>query len=112
MLFIFLRSFLWRSEKRAPSIPVLLKSPKLKRIVAISNELRKQIAPKAPEKEIIVAHDGAVIPESNCDIEIKVKYFSKYDKQIKIGYVGHLYPGKGAEIILKIAERISINFEK
>jgi glycosyltransferase involved in cell wall biosynthesis len=47
---------------------------------------------------MLVAHDGADAP----DIEPR----SDPHRGFHVGYVGHLYPGRGAELILELARRI------
>jgi len=89
-------------EKKVRS---LLKSKYLQHIVVISNKLRETILPNVRGKKIIVAHDGADVAQCKCIEEVNRKFF-KYNNELKIGYVGHLYPGKGGEIVLKLAEKL------
>ena len=37
--------------------------------------------------------------------ETERDYFSKYSDELRVGYIGHLYPGKGGEVILQLAKR-------
>ena len=83
----------------------LFSKPNFKRLIVISNALRKKylsLFPKLRNDQVIVAHDGADIPKS-LDI-------SEEDKlsvtNIKVGYIGHLYPGKGMEVIVQLATRL------
>jgi glycosyltransferase involved in cell wall biosynthesis len=78
----------------------------LEHLVVISNALCNIIQGEAGSKDIIVAHDGA-----NCQLpkkqpEAEINYFSGYDDSLKIGYVGHLYPGKGGELIVNLAKEV------
>ena len=56
---------------------------------------------------IQVAHDGA---DKVDDFEIKAKLKGK-NNNLKVGYVGHLYQGKGIEIIEKISGKVSDDIE-
>lgn len=79
----------------------LLKRKNFVMLVVISQKLKQYYVENyniEPEK-ILVAHDGADI--SPRDIE-KAKLAQENEK-INIGYVGHLYSGKGMEIIAQIA---------
>lgn len=51
--------------------------------------------------DFIVLHDGADAPAS---LEIKC-HLTKRDS-LKAGYAGHLYKGRGIELIIKLAERL------
>jgi len=87
------------------SFNILRKSNKFKRLILISNALKniyikKAIIPKSIK--FVVAHDGA-------DELIDRKNFAKLNGRknvLKIGYVGHLYKGRGIEIIIQCAERL------
>ena len=50
-----------------------------------------------------MAHDGA---DKVDDLQNKAKLFGK-EGTLKVGYVGHLYSGKGLEIINAIANKFS-----
>jgi glycosyltransferase involved in cell wall biosynthesis len=81
---------------------LLINKNKLKKIVAISKALRNYLLKKYKinSGNIIVAPDGAdPVPVSLKSIEIK------NNNKLIIGYVGHLYKGKGMELITKMAEK-------
>lgn len=85
---------------------MILKSPKLSKLVVISNELKndyQKLFPFLDENKIIVAHDAANLP--------KVTSFKKEEsystKSFRIVYAGSLYPGKGFEVIKELAQRMS-----
>ena len=89
---------------------LLVRSKNLVRIVVISNNLKTAIIKKCPNLEnrieIVVAHDGADIikkewPRVPCGGSLK-----DCNRNEKIGYVGQLYPGKGAERIVELGERM------
>ena len=87
----------------------LVKSNSLKKIVVISDELKKIFLKKNflnPDK-IMVAHDGAdeVKDFLNKSVLLGVK------KNIKVGYVGNLYKGKGIEIISSISSKVKEDVE-
>lgn len=86
----------------------ILQAKKIKKFVVISQALKNKYLKMYPWLDInriIVAHDGA-----NIDIEKKyisnIKIFGKKNK-IKVGYVGSLYPGRGIEIIMQIADKLT-----
>jgi len=79
---------------------------KLSKIVLISEALKKiYIKEKIiyDENKYIVAHDGADKVENLKD---KVKLYGDSDK-LKVGYVGHLYKGRGIELIINCAEQLN-----
>ncbi len=83
----------------------LVKNEKLKFLVVISKALKEMVEKDISGKEIIVAHDGADLIG---DIKKEVKtILSDQDRnRTKVGYVGHLYPGRGIELILKMATEL------
>lgn len=86
----------------------MLNLSSLKRITLNSNAL-KMIYLKSDifrgsqfdTKNLIVAHNGANI----YDLNEKIILPGRKDK-VKVGYFGHLYAGRGIEIILELAKRI------
>lgn len=81
----------------------VFRSPNFKRLVVISNALARQfseIFPWLPQEKILVAHDGADIPTEDSS---EVANWPGDKNRLQAGYVGHLYPGKGMEIIAEIA---------
>ena len=81
----------------------LMKSPKLQYIVTISNRLKEAVLLKIRNNKVIVAHDASDINENICG-EYMQKQLLYKNTTVNIGYTGHLYPGKGGEIIVKLAE--------
>ena len=79
----------------------LLSSPRLKAVVVISEKLRDDYVRNFPDVagKIVVAHDGA--DPANEDGRIEPQ---KLEGAFKVGYIGHLYPGKGMEIIAPLAQ--------
>lgn len=89
-----------RSEKLLKKI---LNAHNLLGIVVISEGLKQDLLSFHPfaEEKILVAHDGADLPlEELIPIDLKTPPNTEY----QIGYGGSLYPGKGIEIIISIAE--------
>jgi len=78
---------------------------KLKKIVLISEALKKDyqvIFPHIKPDYFIVAHDAAEDP-----VDLKCNYLSLNTlNRVNVGYIGHLYPGKGMEIITKLAHKM------
>lgn len=83
----------------------VLKHKNCKGLVVISNALKErymQLYPFLPENKILVLHDGA--DADNSDPWDKV-VLQGNNEEIKIGYLGHLYPGKCMETLLPLAKR-------
>lgn len=79
----------------------LARSPGLRRLVVISEALKRDFLEHcavAPEK-ILVAHDGAAPQEPG------PRMAAPSGGRLQVGYVGHLYPGKGMELIAELAPR-------
>lgn len=79
---------------------ILLKSRNLENLVVISDALKRiylEIFPFLSESNTITAHDSANEPVS---IPIRLESHG----QLVVGYTGHLYPGRGMEIIANLAD--------
>lgn len=87
----------------------LIKSKNLKKLVVISRALKDIFLDDGilSEDKIQVAHDGA---DEVTDFETEAELDGK-QSNLKIGYVGHLYQGKGIEVIEKIAAKVSPEIE-
>lgn len=72
-------------------------SPNYKRLIVISEALKKYYLSEQ-KAEIIVAHDAA---DERTDFNTKAALSGSYE--LNIGYTGHLYEGKGVEVIARIA---------
>lgn len=70
-----------------------------KQLVVISDALKERYTGKQKVK-ILVAHDAA----SEADIEKKIELKGRADAR-KVGYVGHLYKGRGIDIMIECAKR-------
>jgi glycosyltransferase involved in cell wall biosynthesis len=74
-----------------------------RRLIVISKALKDEyinLYPFLSEMDVLVAHDGADIPQDeflNKNVDIK-------NKKIIVGYVGHLYSGRGIELIIQLAK--------
>ena len=75
---------------------------KLRKIVVISTYLKRYFHHKfgIPYTEILVAHDCADI------INSEVKKIKFDEEKFHVGYVGHLYKGRGIELIISLAKRM------
>ena len=84
---------------------VLGRSPALKRVVVISNGLRMDLLRTAnlDVRKILVAHDGADL----ADKHKKPPELQAHHKGLQVGYVGHLYRGRGVELICELAKRLA-----
>ncbi|WP_265820657.1 glycosyltransferase family 4 protein [Geovibrio ferrireducens] len=80
---------------------LLAKSKYFHRLVVISEALKRYYIGKQ-KAEILVAHDAADEADISQTIELKGR-----KDVLKIGYVGHLYQGRGIDIIVECAQRIS-----
>ena len=80
----------------------ILKRSNLKKLVTISEPLRKEYSRRYPElsEKIKVLHDGADPVPLNTQ---KALLSSKDTNDLHIGYVGSLYPGKCMETLIPIA---------
>ncbi len=80
----------------------LIRSKHLIKLVLITNSLRNYYANKYPQvqNKILVIPDGADEVRENSITKIDIK---KNDK-LNVGYTGHLYPGKGMEIIANLVK--------
>jgi glycosyltransferase involved in cell wall biosynthesis len=77
----------------------LLNSRSLKRVVVISEALKQLYKNMGiDDKRFLVAHDGA-------DAVIEEEAIKNKAGKISVGYIGHLYAGRGMEIIAAIASR-------
>ncbi|MDH3315319.1 MAG: glycosyltransferase family 4 protein [Gammaproteobacteria bacterium] len=86
----------WRVRRE---FEFLIKQPAFAGLVVISRSLRDAFLEKYPnlQEKIVIAPDGApdwVSPEPN---------LLTPNGELHVGYVGGLYPGKGIELIVKLA---------
>ena len=87
----------------------IIKSKYLKKFVVISQSLKEMFLENGYLNESIihVAHDGA---DEVLDFYNKIELLGN-KKNLKVGYVGHLYKGKGMEVIASIAKKIDDDIE-
>lgn len=89
-----------RGSKTEDALRSSLHNPHLRRIVTISQTLADDLVVKFgwPHKgcDIVVAHDGAVAGP-------RPGPAAAHDGPMRVGYFGHLYPGKGMETIAALA---------
>ncbi|MDI9430228.1 MAG: glycosyltransferase [Planctomycetota bacterium] len=82
----------------------VLKSPRLLRLVVISEALKRMyIGRYNVAHKTVVCHDAAAVPGPADAGDLP---WPPCRRTLQIGYTGHLYPGKGAEIVLACAERL------
>lgn len=82
----------------------LLKNKYFEKLVVISKALKKIYLKEKylQDSKILVAHDGA---DEVIDFSVTTKLLG--DKSsLKVGYVGHLYNGRGIELIIECAKKI------
>ncbi len=80
----------------------LIRSPCLQKLVVITHALKKDYEAKYLQTrgKIQVAPDGAdPIPEGVIPVELPNK-----GKRLQVGYVGHLYRGRGVDVIVALAK--------
>ena len=87
----------------------LIKNKNFIKMVVISEELKKIYLAKEiiSSSKIQVAHDGA---EQVKNFENKIDLQGNKEN-LKVGYVGHLYKGKGMEVISGIADKLDEDVE-
>lgn len=78
----------------------IIKNKNLKKFIVISEALKEKYLERGylDKNKIYVAHDGA---DEAIDFDTKIKLLGKYE--INVGYIGHLYKGKGMEVIEKLS---------
>ena len=83
----------------------LIKSAFFMKMIVISDALKKIYLNNGylNDKKIQVAHDGADKVEN---LNSKIDLFGS-KKNLKAGYVGHLYKGRGVDIILECARQLN-----
>jgi glycosyltransferase involved in cell wall biosynthesis len=83
----------------------IVKRDEFNKLVVISHALRNMYFNLSifSSCKIDVAHDGADIPIKNN----KIESICSSNEKLKIGYTGHLYDGRGVEVILELAKRLS-----
>ena len=88
---------------------LLIKSKYFKKLIVISQALKNMYLENTNLKtnNIDVIHDGA---DEVIDLSKKANLKGKKGN-LKVGYVGHLYKGKGIEIIESIANKVSNGIE-
>jgi glycosyltransferase involved in cell wall biosynthesis len=82
----------------------ILRNENLLRVIVISDGLKIDLLHEYNVKNILVAHDGASIPE------IKTPFVLQNNKKINIGYAGGLRDGNGVKLILDLAKELQ-NFQ-
>lgn len=83
----------------------LFRCPHFVRLVAISESLCREydrLFPEVGPDRMMVAHDGASILGETRRDAFPVQWPGRADV-LQVGYTGHLYPGRGIEIILSLA---------
>lgn len=96
---------LWHGKVASFAFTRLIRRNEFIRLVVISEALRKVYLKQYPElssEQITVAHDGA-----NPAVTINsLNPFSGKTGTLHVGYIGHLYDGKGVEVIAAIAPQL------
>ena len=94
-----------KNNHRLTVFKKLIKSKYLKKMVVISQALKNIYLEKGflNDNMVYVAHDGADIIENFND---KIKLYGSKDN-LKVGYVGHLYKGRGIETIIECAKQLN-----
>jgi glycosyltransferase involved in cell wall biosynthesis len=79
-----------------------------KRLIVISNALKseyRRLFPWLPAAKILVARDAADPTENTADRPPDANWPGRAGA-LQIGYVGHLYPGRGIGLIVSLARRV------
>jgi len=79
----------------------IYRRPNFRKLVVISDKLKELYVQAFPwlEDRIVVAHDAADDPHPD-------KYGESRQSGFNVGYVGHLYDGRGVDIILEVAKAL------
>lgn len=100
------RKFMYESHDEPKRIKLLIEYLLFKKngfsgLIVISHALKDFYLREFPflRDKIYVAHDGADVLDENC-----FKIYPEVQSSFSVGYVGHLYPGKGAEIVVQLAQ--------
>lgn len=89
------------------SLRIALRTRAFRGVVSISAALAAAMERDYPRLagRQLVAHDGADVPEPGPDPEPRPG-----TARLKVGYLGQLYPGKGVELIARLATRSAHEF--
>ncbi len=83
---------------------VLLRNPRLVRLVVISEALKSLYVSRFDiADKIVVCHDAAAVPALSSDSGLA---WPPCRTTLQVGYTGHLYPGRGIEIIIACAREL------
>lgn len=95
----------WHSRLESFLIAILVRQKSLKTVVVITNSLKREYEQKYSQlaNKLIVAPDSADEISRHGEWESKLEGSSS---SLKVGYVGHLYKGKGMEIISALAKKM------
>ena len=87
----------------------LIKSKYFKKMIVISKAFKKMYLDKGflNDSKIQVAHDGA---DELVNFDQSIDLMGLRDN-LKVGYVGHLYKGKGMEVIASMANKLDNDIE-
>ena len=79
----------------------LIRSPSFRHLVVITEALRRHFEQAWPalKGRVVVAPDGADPLEG----EVQAIELGRSEERMQVGYTGHLYTGKGAELVLQLA---------
>lgn len=89
-------------------LTIAARLPAFRGIVAITGALREEIAGIAPSISVLVEHDAVQAR----NLASEAWRIGTREAPVRVGYFGHLYPGKGAEMILPLAQRLpELQFE-
>lgn len=82
----------------------LLRSDRLMRLVVVSGALRDDyLTAYGAAEKTLVCHDAATTPSKSVKEDLP---WPPCRDTLQIGYVGHLYQGRGVEIIIECARRL------
>jgi glycosyltransferase involved in cell wall biosynthesis len=104
-------------ESHAPPVGIirktcekmLFRSKNFVRLVVISRALQsyyEALFPWIDSKKILVAHDAASVASGEAMSKKNAKLIGR-PNAVAVGYVGHLYSGRGIDLIFKMAEVLS-----
>src|SRR5690606_30569278 len=83
----------------------LFSQPNFVRLICISNALRQEylrVYPKLSPERVLVAPNGADLTGQEAKA---LDIWPGRDESLQVGYVGHLYSGRGVEVVIQMAEQ-------
>lgn len=95
---------IWKHRAQAQ----LFRRPGFRRAIVVSRALRQEYLrrfPRLAPDKLIVVPNGTALPE-RVEPSTVNGHWGGRPGRVQVGYVGHLYPGKGMEVLIPLARRM------